>query len=197
MILKTKKGKILAIIIIAIICAIGFLVLVVSNFVEKEKTTDIREYEQYMGDKGKHSGITLIESDIFPDSIPKSANVESFMYDYYNPWDPCFLVYLVYTCNDEDYEKEMKRLEAIPSSTDYAVYGTTEFPYELCAVNADEYYGIIYAMTEESENKIVYVEITACNYFSDIDYEKLIDKQYLPYGFDMSQNNLTRKNQMK
>lgn len=164
---------------------LGLVVFFINAWVEKEKTTDINRYEEYLGSQGTHSGSILIKSDIFPNTIPESADVEEFLYYYYNPWDPCFLTYLVYTCDDEDYRTEMKRLKSINSSPDYKVYSLTGFPDKLCAVNADNY-GIIYAMTQESENRIIYVEITACNNFTDIDYEKLISNKYLPYGFDMT-----------
>lgn len=164
---------------------LGLAVIFINAWVEKEKTTDVNRYEEYLGSQGTHSGSILIKSDIFPDTIPESADVEEFLYYYYNPWDPCFFTYLVYTCDDEDYRTEIKRLQSINSSPDYKVYGLTGFPDKLCAVNADNY-GIIYAMTQESENRIIYVEITACNNFTDIDYENLIAKKYLPYGFDMT-----------
>ena len=31
---------------------------------------------------------------------------------------------------------------------------------------------------------LIYVELTFCNGFTDIDYEKIIPEQYLPEGFD-------------
>ena len=37
--------------------------------------------------------------------------------------------------------------------------------------------------------KIIYVELTFCNYFTDIDYEKVIPEEYLPIGFDAKVNN--------
>lgn len=190
--LFVKTMVIVALIIMAIL-TVGIVGYCLLNWTEKDKTSDVNKYEQYLGANGSHSGITMIESDIFPTSIPKTAKVENFMYYYYNPWDPCFCVSLVYTCSDEDYIKEIKRLQSINSSSDYNVYGLTGFSDTLCAVNVDAYNGIIYALTQESENRIIYVEITACNYFNDIDYEKLIDKKYLPVGFDMTYNNPTQR----
>lgn len=176
---------------------VGLVAFIVMNLSEKDKTIDINKYEKYLGANGNHSGTTLIESNIFPKSIPESAMVEDFIYYYYNPWDPCFFAYLVYTCNDEDYKNEMERLQSIDSSSDYEVYGLKGFPDTLCAVNSDDYYGIIYALTQESENRIIYVEITSCNYFNDIDYEKLINSKYLPLGFDMSHDNPTQSEENK
>lgn len=196
--IKCKKRIKLAFIITFIFIGVlvfGFATYIATNWVEKDKTININKYEEYLGSSGTHSGITMIQSDIFPDALPESAVVEDFLYYYYNPWDPCFLTYLVYTCDDEEYKKEIGRLNTIISSSEY-VYGLTGFPDDLCAVSAN-YNGIIYAMTQESENRIIYVEITACNYFTDIDYQKLVDKKYLPYDFDMTPNNLTRREKMK
>jgi len=189
---KTFKLLIISFFIISLFI-IGAVIYFVMNWTEKEKITNLNQYEQYLGADGSHSGITLIESDIFPTNIPESANVEDFIYYYYNPWDPCFCVSLVYTCNDEDYAKEMERLKSINSSSEYDVYGLTGFPNSLCAVNADDYYGIIYALTQEEENRIIYIEITSCNYFNDIDYERFINNEYLPVGFDMTYNNPTQR----
>jgi hypothetical protein len=52
-------------------------------------------------------------------------------------------------------------------------------------------------LADEEENRLIYVEITFCNYFSEIDYEKIINKKHLPVGFDAKQGNPTRKNMMK
>ena len=57
---------------------------------------------------------------------------------------------------------------------DYFIYGATEFPYPLLAVYANDYNGYIYAMGDEAQRKIIYVELTFCYYFTDIDYEKVI-----------------------
>ena len=109
--------------------------------------------------------------------------MEDFCYYYYNPENPCYLGYLVYACENEEYQKEYDRLKNIDSSEEYYIYGTTEFPYELCAVYADEDYGYVYAMTDPEEYKFIYVELQFCNYFADMEYGKLIDEKYLPVGF--------------
>ncbi|MFQ9798251.1 MAG: hypothetical protein ACLR23_04210 [Clostridia bacterium] len=74
--------------------------------------------------------------------MPKSAKVSDFVYYYYNPWDPSYLVYLVYDCSEEDFEVECQRLRQIDSSARYAYYGVTGFPYKLEAVLANAYYGL-------------------------------------------------------
>lgn len=149
----------------------------------RDITTDIGEYEEYLGENGKYKEHFFLYNDIFPDAIPASAEVEDFCYYYDNPESPCYLGYLVYACEGGDYQKEYNRLKNIDSSEEHYFYGTTEFPYELCAVYADEDYGYVYAMTDPEEYKFIYVELQFYNYFADMKYEKVIDERYLPVGF--------------
>ena len=80
-------------------------------------------YESYFGEKGIHrtrdtevwkkTGESyLLLSDIFPEQLPDSAKVEEFYYEYYNPWDPCYLSFLVYHCDENDYDAEKERFKA-------------------------------------------------------------------------------------
>lgn len=156
-------------------------------FAEKDKTTDISKYSEYFGSGGKHT------SDIFPESIPSSAEIEDFCYYYYNPFDPNYVTYLVYSCNDEDYAKETERLSNLKSKGEYLIYGATGFNYEVCAVHPVSNDGYMYALADKENNRFIYVEINFCNYFCDIDYESIIDKKYLPIGFDAKPGNATRK----
>ena len=96
----------------------------------------------------------------------------------------------MYRCDENDYQAETERLKQIPRPTDYLIYGATDFPYPLLAVNAS-YYGYIYALADEAQQEIVYVELTFCNHFTDIDYEKVIPQKYLPLGFDAKEGNPT------
>lgn len=162
---------------------------------ERDITQDVSQYELYLGQNGKYKSNYLGYNDIFPDKLPASAKVEEFYCEYYNPWDGNYLSYLVYTCPDADYEKECARLDGIKSSDSYNVYGATGFraPYKLRAVYSDDYRGIIYALSNDAENKLVYVGLEFCNFFTDIDYEDIIEKQYLPIGFDANDGNQTRQ----
>jgi hypothetical protein len=121
---------------------------------------------------------------IFPETVPKSAKVSDFVYYYYNPWDPNYLVYLVYDCSEEDFEVECQRLRQIDSSARYAYYGVTGFPYKLEAVLANAYYGFTYCLSDADNHRLIYVQIYHCNYFSDIDYTRYIAKDHLPLGYD-------------
>lgn len=49
------------------------------------------------------------------------------------------------------------------------------------------------ALADKDNNRLIYVEITFCDYFSDINYEEIIDKEYLPKGFDAKLGNSTRQ----
>lgn len=149
----------------------------------REMITNVNSYEKVLGVDGKYKENHETYNDIFPDAIPEGANVEEFRYFYYNPWDACYLGYLVYTCDEATYAAEHERLLAIKSSEEKYIYGATEFPYELCAVYAGDY-GYIYALADEENKRLVYVELQFCNGFTDIDYEKYIDAKYLPVGFD-------------
>lgn len=161
-------------------------------FMEKDKTTNTSDYSKYFGSNGKHC------NNIFPQSVPDSAKIEDFCYYYYNPFDPNYVSYLVYSCNDDDYTKETERLSNLTPSEGHLtendlIYGATGFNYPVCAVYADSYKGYTYALVDKENNRLIYVEINFCNYFSDINYEDIIDKKYLPIDFDAKPGNSTRQ----
>lgn len=198
-----KHTKIIRRAVLIVILVLGTIMTLAvycfTHWTEKNVVTDIGAYESYFGAGGIHRTRDteawkktresyLVLSDIFPEKLPDSAEAEDFYYEYYNPWDPCYLSYLVYHCNEDDYDAEAERLKQIPMPEDYLIYGALEFPYPLLAVNTS-YYGYIYAMGDEAQRKIIYVELTFCNYFTDIDYENVIPVKYLPIGFDVKQNN--------
>lgn len=158
-----------------------------SLFTEEDKTTNITDYNEYLGENGKHN------NDIFPGSIPSSAKVEEFCYYYYNPFDSNYVSYLVYSCDDEDYTKETERLSKLSSSKDNLIYSSTGFNYPVAAVYADSYDGYIYALEDKENSRLIYVEIKFCNYFSDINYEDIIDEKYLPIDFNAKLENPTRQ----
>ncbi|WP_315118425.1 hypothetical protein [uncultured Clostridium sp.] len=168
--------------IMLIVLPLGFCAM----WIERDKTTDIRNYNKYFGNESTHS------NDTFPKSIPDSAKVEDFCYYYYNSFDPHFVSYLVYTCNDEDFIEETERLSKLYSSKDYLVYGATGFNYPVSAVYADDS-GYVYALADKENNKLIYAEINFCDHFIDINYEKIIDEKYLPINFDAKKGNSTQK----
>lgn len=179
------KKKLFFSLLAIIIVITGGIMVFMNLWIEKVKTTNSSDYSKYLGQNGTH------KNEFFPGSIPSSAKVEHFCYYYYNPFDRNYVSYLVYSCNDEDYKKEIDRLSKINSSKDYLIYGATGFNYPVCAVNADSYNGYIYALADEANKRLIYVEIYFCNYFSDINYEEIIDKKYLPVGFNAKDGNPT------
>lgn len=178
-----KKTTKIMLAILGVVMA-GIVILVVwYNMSSTEKVTDISQYEKYLGVNGKYKEHYGTYNDIFPDVIPENVEVKDFIYYYHNPWDACYMGYLVYSCDEAMYTAEIDRLKALPSSENMYIYGATEFPYELCAVYADDYYGYIYALADEANHQLIYVELQFCNGFSDIDYEKYIPQKHLPTGF--------------
>lgn len=171
---------------------IGVFFLLILGFIgfwmydSRDRTEDIGKYQEYIGKGGKYKENFELYNDIFPDSIDKNVcEVEDFCYYYYNPWDPCYLGYLVYTCDEEFFEKEYQRLKELDSAEEPYPYGIKNFPYELCAVYTNRDYGFIYALADREQKKFAYVELQFCNGFTDIKYEKIIDAQYLPEGMDI------------
>jgi len=168
-------------------------------WVERDKTTNIRDYNKYFGGNGEYrqnyvrwlgrNGKNNI--DIFPESIPDSAKVEDFCYYYYNPFDPNVVLYLVYTCSDEDFMEETGRLSKLNSDKDYLIYGSTGFNYPVSVVCANDS-GYIYALADKENNRLIYVGINFCDYFTEINYKKIIDEKYLPINFDAKRGNSTQ-----
>lgn len=165
-----------------------------------EVDTDIAHYSQYMGEQAldEYQNKWGMKEDIFPEKITDEMDVLDYKMVYYNPWDAQYLSYLVVEYQDEDYQKEMKRLEAYPSTSYIGYYGVEGFEnrYMLLAMEADSYQGFVYALAG-SNNQIIYVELIFCNYFMDIDYQNEIPNEYLPIGFDATDDNAYREEKMK
>lgn len=138
-----------------------------------------------------------MDESIFPESITEDMSVQDYKMVYYNPWDPQYLSYLVVEYDEEQYQAEVKRLKQYPSKDYIGIYSVTGFDekYELLAMNSDQYYGFVYAITD-NENTIIYVELIFCNYFMDLEYNDYIKKEYLPVGFDATLDNPYEKKMM-
>ena len=117
---------------------------------------------------------------------------------YYNPWDAQYLSYLVVEYGEEGYQAEVERLKNYASTEYSGYYGAESFVegYTLLAMEADSYNGFVYAL-ETEENKVIYVELIFCNYFMDLDYKSMIPNEYLPVGFDATEDNLYRKQKLR
>lgn len=152
------------------------------------QTTNIKDYNDVIGTKAKgiYESKWGMSEEIFPKKL--TGKVENFKMLSDDFWDKQFLSYLVIDYNEEDYNKEINRLEKFGIEK-YNYYGVTGFTnYKLVAMNSDDYNGFIYALTD-GKSKIIYVELIFCNYIMDIDYENEMPKEYLPDGFNAKENN--------
>ena len=175
------------------------LLLLSAIFSRVEVYNDINEYKAYIGSEAKekfHNKWGMDET-IFPNRITNDMQVEDYKMVYYNPWDAQFLSYLVVSYNEEDYKAEIERLKKYESTDYIGYYGVTGFTkYSLLAMYADSYNGFVYAITD-NESKIIYVELIFCNYVYDLNYKEYINNDYLPDGFDATENNSYRKTMLK
>lgn len=152
------------------------------------QTTNIKDYNDVIGTKAKgiYESKWGMSEEIFPKKL--TGKVENFKMLSDDFWDKQFLSYLVIDYNEEDYNKEINRLEKLGIEK-YNYYGVTGFTnYKLVAMNSDDYNGFIYALTD-GKSKIIYVELIFCNYIMDIDYENEMPKEYLPDNFNAKENN--------
>ena len=162
--------------------------------------TDISHYSWYMGEDAQENYANKwgMDESIFPKEITSEMQVTDYKMVYYNPWDAQYLSYLVVEYGNKDYQAEAERLKSYKSKKYIGYYGAEGFMegYNLLAMEADPYYGFVYALGTE-ENKIIYVELIFCNYFMNLDYESMMPKEYLPVGFDAAQDNLYRKQKLE
>lgn len=188
-------GLILVVVILQYVVVGGGLLALFSWAYEQseiEENTDIALYNQFMGENAneEYRSKCGMDESIFPESITEDMSVQDYKMVYYNPWDPQYLSYLVVEYDEEQYQAEVKRLKQYPSEDYIGIYSAAGFDekYELLAMNSDQYYGFVYALTD-NQNTIIYVELIFCNYFMDLDYKEYIKEEYLPIGFDATLDN--------
>ena len=201
---KDNKGIIIAIIAIVmsvvgvllpLICVL-FMTFIIPMTSKPIVYDSIDKYDYSIGNGSEYSYKWGMSEEIFPSRIKESYDVKNFKFVYYNPWDANYLALLEIEYDEEEYDKEIARLEEIGIERFRGFYGAEGFSdYELIAMEADSYNGFIYALTD-GENKIIYVELIFCNYIMDIDYESYIPKDYLPDGFNAKDNNPYRDKMM-
>ena len=182
--------------------AVGLLLF--SVWIEKiEVYTDIENYDNYFNtpieDNGDYQIFHQLDEEMFrlyPETITSDMDVEDFLVVYYNPWDPQFVTDLVVDYTSEDYAEEIERLEEIGVEEEYLdYYNVTGEPegYDIIAMDADEYYGFVYAMIPEEASadntEITYVGIWFCNYFMDLDPSDYLPEEHILEGLDVSTNN--------
>lgn len=192
---KKLLGALIGVCAVVILLAVGVVVVFghLANFVDPQRSFygDSAQYAELLGENGTYTDKFLGGVDLFPNELAQSAVVERFAVEYNKPYNENYLAYVVYKCNDEDFEAEKARLQALDSTPEkeYKIYGITEFPYEPVFVLADEKVGISYALAIESTKRIVYFSLSFSNYFTDIQYLDNVDTTYLPKGFDAYPNN--------
>ncbi len=168
------------------------IILFVGTLIARpEITDDIAVYEELRSGgnaREEYQDRWGMDESIWPEKITESMDVKDYKMVYYNPWDAQYLGYLVIKYPVSEYKAEVERLKSY-KSTEYKGYYevTGEEDYELLAVNADPYYGFIYAMTD-NDNTIIYAEQVFCNYFMDLKYEKYMPKEYFLDGFNATQD---------
>ena len=203
---RSKKTKTVLIIAAAVLAAIAIMYVLPFGLLyysvasaKVEEYNDISHYSEYMTFDESVAKWTKwgMDETIWPKKITDDMKVADFKMVYYNPWDAQYLGYLVVDYPAKEYDAEVKRLKEYPS-TDYVGYYSVEEEktYDLLAVNADEYQGFVYALTD-GKGRIIYAEQIFCNYVMDLDYEKYIPKEYLLDGFDATQDNPYKKVKLK
>ena len=203
---RSKKLKIVLIIAAIVLAAVAILYIVPFGLLffsmvsaKEEVYDDISNYREYMSfdESAAKWNKWGMDETIWPEKITDDMKVADFKMVYYNPWDAQYLGYLVVDYPAKAYDSEVKRLKEYPS-TDYIGYYSVkeEKTYDLLAVNADEYQGFVYALTD-GRGRIIYAEQIFCNYMMDLDYEKYIPKEYLLDGFDATETNPYKKEKLK
>lgn len=206
--MSTKKTVFLVIGIVAIVAllywvAMGVFAVGVMCFTAKnakvEVNTDISKYRDYIGEGAleEYQSKWGMDESIFPKEITADMEVNDYKMVYYNPWDAQYLSYLVVDYSEEKFESEVERLKEYSSTEYLGYYGATGFAdeYELLAMYADSYQGFVYALSDK-EDTIIYVEMIFCNYMMDLDYKEYIRENYLPVGFDASDDNPYRNKKL-
>lgn len=164
---------------------------------QMEVNTDIAHYNEYIGPDSRREYRDKCDMDesIFPAQITEDMHVADYKMVYYNPWDPQWLSYLAVDYDNAAWNEEMTRLNNYPSTEYIGYYGASGFSqYDLLAVSAGEgYEGLVYALADQNSQRIIYVEIIFCNYYMDIDYTEYVPDEYLPDGFDATNNNSIRR----
>ena len=168
------------------------ILLIASMFSRPNVCEDIARYEELRSGPNAAEDYQErwgMDESIWPQKITAEMDVKDYKMIYYNPWDAQYLGYLVVEYPKEQYDAEVKRLKDYKSTEYKGYYGVTgEEDYNLLAINADPYYGFIYAMTDD-KNTIIYAEQVFCNYFMDLKYEKYMPKEYFLDGFNAKSDN--------
>ena len=189
---------IIGIIAISLIVVFSCIFIVMGGLNKDKVITDTNKYQEVIGVSANknYKNKWGMSEEIFPKTIDK-LNVKDFKMVYLDAWDKQYLSYLVVDYSKDEYEKEVERLNKYGIDNYTGYYGVTGFTnYKLLAMESDSYQGFVYAITDDN-NRIIYVEMIFCNYFMDIKYKEYIPQEYLPDGFDATENNAYRNKMLK
>lgn len=177
-------------------CVAGMLGLAYGD-PEVELREDPAEYQKLAGPEPEEDYRIRsldLRGDIFPQALPRNAEVREFRMVRYDPWDPQWICYLTLQYSPEDYARETERLAAFPKAEYAGVFSVTGFDPEPLALSVDRTAGFLYAIpTPGRENAVTYVRLEFGNLFYDLDYRKYIPAAYLPQGFDATPENPWRE----
>ena len=153
---RLKKIIIIGTVVLSQILLVVFTILIINYEYDNRlhQTTNIKDYNDVIGSnaKGIYESKWGMSEEIFPKKL--TGKVENFKMISDDFWDKQFLSYLVIDYNEEDYNKEINRLEKL-GIEEYNYYGVTGFTnYKLVAMNSDDYNGFIYALTD-GKSKII------------------------------------------
>ena len=155
--------------------------------------TDPAEYTRFVGPEAEEQyriSSTHLKGEIFPAALPGDAEVPEFKMVYYNPFDAQWLCYLTVQYTPEAFAAERERLAAFPREEYQGVFSATGFPAEPLALTVDQTAGFLYAIpTPGRTDAVTYVRIEFGNLFLDLDWTEYVPAQYLPIGFDASEDN--------
>ena len=109
-----KIALVLIVIILIEICINLGIVYLLSLGETVQVTKNLSKYNEVIGDKakGNYENKWDMSEEIFPKSI-NDLDVKDFKMVYYNPWDAQYLSYLVVDYNEEEYNKELERLNKV------------------------------------------------------------------------------------
>ena len=184
---------IIGIIAISLIITFSCIFIFMGGLNKEEVITDTNKYQEVIGinANNKYKDKWGMSEKIFPKTIDK-LTVKDFKMVYLDAWDKQYLSYLVVDYSKDEYKKEVERLNKYGIENYTGYYGVTGFTnYKLLAMESDSYQGFVYAITD-GNGRIIYVEMIFCNYFMDIKYDKHIPYEYLPDGFDATEDNAYR-----
>ena len=181
-----KKSYIVLIVIVAIILVLGGGIYTGYHMIfgsPAVKTTNIEEYEK-RNDQRIRSNLM-----IFPQYIAETATDVKYYYYYQDMiMDPMCQIYLQCKYSEEDYNKELERLQEIreryQKKDENGGYTSSNFNGDVYIHEYDKTNYTEYAIADSETHEIVYI------YLQFINEKKVkFDKKYLPLDYTRNSEN--------